>query len=186
MPEAKKDDNSIILKNVRLSYAHLWKPRENDDGKKSFSVSLIVPKDHPQVEAIKTKIRAKVVEKWPDPKKRPNGLHNPLRDGDTDRENDEAYKGAFFINASAQENRPPKLIDAQLQEVPDNGHWGSGDFANVKIDLFPFERKEKKGIGVGLVTVQFTKHGERLGGTRTDAMEGFGVEEGGDAEDMFA
>lgn len=173
---------SVILKNVRLSYLYAWKPRKNDKGEESFQASLILPKDHPQVSEVQKAIADEIKAKWPEPKKRPSGLHNPLRDGDKDRENDPAYANAYFINSNAKKDRPPKLIDAQLQDVPDNGFWGSGDYANVKIDLYPFERPENKGIGVGLITIQFKKKGEPLG-NRTDPMEGMTVEE--DTDDIF-
>ena len=177
---------SIILKDVRLSYLNAWKPRKSsEDSKPRYSVSCILPKDHKQVGELREAIRKEIAEKWPDPKKRPGNLHIPLRDGDTDRENDAAYADAFFINASSDAERQPRLIDGQLQPVPDNGFWASGDYGNVKIDLFPFIRPEKKGIGVGLVTIQFTRKGEPLG-NRTDPMEGFGVVEAQEpADDIF-
>ena len=79
-------------------------------------------------------------------------------------------------------DRRPKLIDGQRQEVKSDEYWASGDYGNVKIDLYPFVRPEKKGIGVGLVTVQFVRKGEPLG-NRTDPMEGFENVEEVDAED---
>lgn len=177
---------SLIVKGARLSYLNAFKPRKNKDKNgnvtESYSVSMIIPKTHPQVEEIKAAIKSEVNAKWPDPKKRPNGLHNPLRDGDADRENDEAYAGCYFINANAQVDRAPKLIDAQLQPA-NPAYWVSGDYGNVKIDLYPFERQENKGIGVGLITIQFTKKGVPLG-NRTDPDEGFTVEDV--SEDPFA
>lgn len=162
---------SLIIRNVRLSYLFADKPRKTDKGE-SYQASLIIPKDHPQIPEIKTAIQHERDTKWPDPKTRPSGLKNPLRDGDTDRENDPAYKGAFFINANNSQ-RQPTLLDAQMQPARP-GYWNSGDYANVKVDFFPYVKPENKGIGVGLVTIQYLRKGEPLTG-HTDPMEGFGV-----------
>jgi len=166
--------SNIIIKNVRFSYMFADTARANEEGVKKFSTAILIQKDHPQIPEIRALIKKEVEEKWPDPKKRPAGLHNPLRDGDTER-NDEAYKGCFFINANAQESSPPTLIDANKQPVQ-KGYWTSGDYGNVKIDLYPFERTSNKGVGVGLVAIQFIKKGKPLS-NRTDPMAGFGVEE---------
>jgi hypothetical protein len=163
---------SVIIKNVRLSYLYAFKPRKTDKGE-SYQASLIIPKDHPQIAEIRAAIQKERDTKWPDPKTRPNGLKNPLRDGDTDRESDAAYKGAFFIGANRNaEQGAPTLVDASLKPVTDAGRWNSGDYANVKVDFFPYVKPENKGIGVGLVTIMFLRKGEPLMG-RTDPMEGF-------------
>jgi hypothetical protein len=176
---------TVILRDVRLSYLNVFKPRKaSEKSDPKFSVSILLPKNHPQIAEVKAAIRAQVEEKWPDPKKRPNGLHNPMRDGDVERENDDAYKGHFFINASSAADRPPMLLDGQLQPVTDTGYWVSGDYGNVKVDFYPFAVPENKGVGVGLVTVQFKRKGDPLG-NRTNPMEGFEVEEGEEKNDIF-
>jgi hypothetical protein len=170
---------SVIIKNVRLSYLYAFKPRKNDKGVESYQAKLIIPKGHPQLPEIRAAIQKERDTKWPDPKTRPNGLKNPLRDADAEaaangKEVDPECENAFFLNANryAAEQGAPTLVDASLKPVTDPGRWNSGDYANVKVDFFPYAKTENKGIGVGLVTIMFLRKGEPLTG-RTDPMEGF-------------
>ena len=166
----------IKLKNCRFSYAHLWEPRAAPGSTdKKFSVSLIIPKDHPQIGDIKAAIAKEIDEKWPDPKKRPAKLNNPLRDGDAERPNDAAYEGSYFINASCFDKYPPLVYDGQQQKVLDNSFWTSGDYGHCLFDLYPFEKPQNRGIGVGLKQVMFLRKGEPLG--YSNSKPAFDVEE---------
>jgi hypothetical protein len=174
----------IKLKNVRFSYAHLWKPRvvKGSTNGPSFSVALIIPKDHPQVAEIKEAIRTEIADRWPDPKKRPPKLHNPLRDGDAEKEGDEVYANAYFINARSGVDYPPMVYDGQRNKVENSSFWGSGDYGNAAFDLYPFDVGTNRGIGVGLKQVQFVRKGEPLGFSNAAPL--FDVEEGGE-ESMY-
>ena len=46
----------IKLKNVRLSYANLFEPRENKSGQMRYGTALMIPKGHPQVDEIEKAI----------------------------------------------------------------------------------------------------------------------------------
>ncbi len=165
----------IKLKNVRFSYCHLWEPRAAPGSQeRKYSVSLILPKDHPQVAELKAAIKAEVEAKWADPKKRPKNLHNPLRDGDADRPDDEAYANSYFINASCGEKYPPNVYDGQQRPVEDSSFWVSGDYGHCMFDFFPFDTV-KTGVGAGLRQVMFVRKGEPLG--RSNAKPAFEVEE---------
>jgi len=171
--ELKMANQSVILRGVRLSYLFAFKPRVTDKGVEVFQASLIIPKNHPQVDEVKTAIQKTRDESWPDPAKRPNGLKNPLRDGDTERSNDEAYKGAFFIGANRykESQGAPRLIDAQMQPASPE-YWNSGDFANVKVDFFTYNKPENKDVGASLVAIQFLRKGDPLTG-HGDPLDGF-------------
>ena len=83
---------------VRLSYANIWKPRAAEAGQEpKYSVSLIIPKtDKTTLAAIKAAsdeaLKEGITRKWGG--KKPANLKLPLRDGDVDRPDDEAYAGA--------------------------------------------------------------------------------------------
>ena len=90
----------------RFSYAHVWEAAAiGDDGEKKFSVSCIIPKsDKATIDKVKEAIKAAYTAGVTSNKfngKKPANWKNPLRDGDTDRTDDEAYQNAFFINGSA-------------------------------------------------------------------------------------
>ena len=173
----------VVLKDVRVSYPHLFKARGFAGQDPKFSVSIIIPKDHPQVDEVKLAIRQQVEERWPDKAKRPGGLHNPLRDGDTDRPNDEAYQGCFFVNANTTIDQPPVVVDGMKRKVENLSYWNAGDYANISVDFYPFENQAKRGVGVGLRLVQFFRKGEPLGG-RGNVIDDVGVVEAAD-ESIF-
>ena len=92
---------------TRWSYANVWTPKAINGGTPKYSVSLIIPKsDTATVQKIKAAIKAAYEEGQS--KLKGNGrtvpplavIKTPLRDGDAERPDDEAYKDAYFINAN--------------------------------------------------------------------------------------
>lgn len=48
------NDTKLTLKNVRLSYANIWEPKETPNGDLKYGASLIIPKtDKKQIAEIK-------------------------------------------------------------------------------------------------------------------------------------
>ena len=47
----------------------------------------------------------------------PKNLKTPLRDGDDEREDDEVYAGAMFVNANS--SNKPGLVDEDLNPILD-------------------------------------------------------------------
>jgi len=170
----------LMLKNVRLSYANLFEPRENQSGHLRYSTALLIPKDHPQVKAIKAAINdegeTKFGKKWASMVKK-NGL--PLHDADEDGKADDnvEYEGNYYINTSSK--RKPQVVDRQVQPILDESEIWSGCFCNVSIAVFAFEVPENKGVSFGLNNVQLVKEGDRLGGA-ANADEEFEQVEGDD------
>ena len=46
----------VVIKDVIGSYVYLREARENQNGEKDYSMQIILPKNHPQVEQILRKI----------------------------------------------------------------------------------------------------------------------------------
>lgn len=155
----------MMLKNVRLSYANLFQPRENKSGDLRYSTSLLIPKDHPQVDELSAVIDRQGEErfgkKWASMRKRTDPLHDADENGRAD--DDPAYEGMFYINTSSE--RKPQVVDRQVQPIIDESEIWSGCYANVSIAIFAFDVPENKGVSFGLNNVQKVKDGERLGGT---------------------
>lgn len=103
----------VITGKVRASYAHIFEPHSMQEGQESkYSISLIIPKsDTSTIKAIEQAIEAAKeegkVSKFGG--KVPANLKLPLRDGDTEREDDVNYQDAYFINASSKQ--APGIID---------------------------------------------------------------------------
>lgn len=159
-----KGEGKLLLR-ARMSYVHLsemWAGNENAE--KKYSVSCIIPKDDEEtVKAIRQAVEKAKEEgkakKWGGTI--PRKLTLPLRDGDEEREEDEAYNDCYFFSASS--NKPVKVFDRGLQEAnPDSIY--SGCWGIVSVKFFPYDAAGNKGVGVGLNQVMFWADGDPLGG----------------------
>ncbi len=160
---------------VRLSYVNVFTPRAVDDdpdGDKKYSVSVLVPKDDKeQVAALKAAIEAAKQlgkSKWGG--KFPPKLKMPLRDGDEEKPDDEAYAGHWFFTASSKNK--PGIIDLMKNEITDPEVLYSGCYGRVVVNFYPFSKKSN-GVAAGLNNIQKVKDGDQLGGARVSAEEDF-------------
>ena len=71
----------VVIKDVIGSYVYLREARENQNGEKDYSMQIILPKNHPQVEQIKKAITEVAKEHFGE-KIKLSMLKIPLRDGD--------------------------------------------------------------------------------------------------------
>ncbi|MBS5339639.1 MAG: DUF2815 family protein [Actinomyces sp. oral taxon 181] len=171
----------VVTGEVRLSYAHLFEPQSIQGSKPKYSVSLIIPKsDRETIGKIERAIDAAIeagIGKFGG--KRPNkaALKLPLRDGDTERD-DEAYAGCFFVNANS--TLPPEVVDQDLNPVLSPAEVYSGCYARVSLSFYAFNTNGNRGIACGLGNVQKLRDGEPLGGGRTSAADDFAAFSTGD------
>ncbi len=154
--------------NTRWSYANVWEPKAVNGGTPKFSVSLIIKKDDPCVDRIKAAIQAAYEEGAS--KLKGNGrtvpaleaIKTPLRDGDLERPEDEAYAGAYFINANNQ--NAPGIVDADRQPILERKEVYSGVYGRASISFYAFNSSGNKGIACSLNNLQKIRDGEPLGG----------------------
>ena len=184
---AKKNQNSAtkVIIPCRISFANIWEPKAINGGEEKYSVSCIIPKSdkktltkiHKAIEAAK---EAGLSKRFGG--KIPPNICLPLRDGDIDRPDDEAYAGAMFVNANAKD--APQIVDRKVQPILDPMECGSGDYCNVSVNFFAYNANGNKGIGAGLGNIQLIKNGERLSG-RASASSDFTEVEDDDEEMPF-
>lgn len=169
----------VITGPVRISYAHLFEATAMEEGDTpKFSTAIIIPKDDTDtidkingvVEAIKSQVKAKNNGKLP------AKFKLPLRDGDEDRPDDEAYQNAYFLNCSSK-TKPGIVSTAKDKEgkwipITDETLVYSGCYCRVSINFYPFDTKGNKGIAVGLNNVQKLRDGDPLAG-RSSANDDF-------------
>lgn len=170
--------------NTRWSYANVWQPKSINGGTPKYSVSLIIPKtDTDTVNKVKSAIQAAYDEG--ESKLKGSGksvpslsvIKTPLRDGDLERPDDEAYKNAYFINANS--STAPGVVDADRQPIIDTSEVYSGVYGRASINFYAFNSNGNKGIACGLNNLQKIKDGEPLGG-KSRAEDDFA-----DADDDF-
>ena len=154
---------------TRWSYANVWDPKSINGGAPKYSVSLIIPKsDKVTIQKIKAAIQAAYEEG--ESKLKGNGksvpslsvLKTPLRDGDLERPDDEAYKNAYFVNANSA--TAPGIVDADRQQIIDRSEVYSGVYGRASINFYAFNSNGNKGIACGLNNLQKIRDGEPLGG----------------------
>jgi hypothetical protein len=164
----------VITGLVRFSYVHVWEPEAIGEGSdKKYSVSLIIPKsDKETLKEIEAAIDA-AKKAGKDSKfagKIPANLKTPLRDGDEDRPDDEAYANCYFVNATSRTK--PGVVDKNVKPILDQDEFYSGCYGRASITFFAFNTNGNKGIACGLNHVQKLKDGEAMGG-RSSAESDF-------------
>ncbi len=173
----------ITGKDTRFSFCHIWEPESINGSDPKYSVSLIIPKsDTVTIEKINKAIRAAYEEGAS--KLKGNGksvpalsaLKTPLRDGDVDRPDDEAYANSYFVNANSKDK--PGIVDAACQTIIDRGEVYSGVYGRASINFYAFNANGNRGIACGLNNLQKLRDGEPLGG-RSRAEDDF-ADEGDD------
>lgn len=181
-PNQGKNTTKVITGVVRLSYANVWEPKSINGSAEKYSVSLIIPKDDTKtIAAINAAVEAAIEEgKGKFGGKAPNkaALKLPLRDGDIDRPDDDAYLDCYFVNANS--NTAPQIVDKQVNPILDRSEVYSGVYARVSINFYAFNSNGNKGIACGLGNIQKVRDGEPLGG-RTNASDDFAT----DVDDDF-
>ena len=166
---------------TRWSYANVWQPKSINGGTPKYSVSLIIPKsDTVTVNKIKSAIQAAYEEG--ESRLKGNGksvpslkaIKTPLRDGDLERPDDDAYKNSYFVNANS--TTAPGIVDADRQPIIDTSEVYSGVYGRASINFYAFNSNGNKGIACGLNNLQKISDGEPLGG-RSRAEDDFADEE---------
>lgn len=137
----------------------------DEDSPEKYSACIIIPKsDRETVAKLQAAQEAAIAEgiksKWQG--KRPAKLKLPLRDGDEERPDDEAFRGAYFVNANA--NRQPGVVDLARNPILDREEVYSGCWCRFSVNLYPFATRGNNGVAVGLNHVQKVRDGERLSG----------------------
>lgn len=161
-----------VIVPCRFSYLHCWEPNAVNGGDPKYSVSAIIPKsDVETVEKIKRTIeqaKKDSVSKWGG--KVPANLKLPLRDGDIDRPEDEAYADSYFFNANSRQ--APQVVDKNVQPILDQSEVYSGCYGRISVNFYGFNNNGNRGIAAGLGNIQKLRDGESLGG-RSNAEEDF-------------
>lgn len=154
---------------TRWSYANVWEAKSINGGTPKFSVSLIIPKsDTRTLNKIKAAIEAAYKEG--EGKLKGNGktvpplssIKQPLRDGDIERPDDEAYANAYFVNANSA--TAPGIVDSNLDPILERSEVYSGVYGRASINFYAFNSNGNKGIACGLNNLQKIRDGESLGG----------------------
>lgn len=178
----------IMLRNVRLSYEHIFTPSKFDENQEAkYSATLIVPKDHPDLPAVKRAMfeagQETFASDFAKPGAWPRGYTCSLKDADVETdgngvvlaEKSSAYAGCYILEANS--TRRPLVIDRRKAAITEeDGIIYSGCYVNVSLAAAGYTYgKIKKGVKCYLNGVQFVKDGERFGADASsdfDSLDG--------------
>ncbi len=177
----------VITGVCRLSYANIWQAKSINGGAPKYSASILIPKSDTTTLA-KVKAAIQAADEEGEGKLKGNGktapslasLKTPLRDGDTERPDDEAYAGHWFINANS--NTAPGVVDANREPIYDTSEIYSGVYARVSLSFYAFNSNGNRGIACALQNIQKVRDGEALGGkskAEDDFNDNFTSDDGG-------
>ncbi len=173
----------IMLYNVRLSYEHIFTGSRFDDTQDpKYNATFIIPKDHPDLPAIKRAMYDAGQESFPilfRGGEWPRGITCALKDADRDtdqdgvllRDKNPEYAGCYIIKADS--TRRPVVIDRNKAALTEeDGVIYSGCYVNASLAAAGYEfGKVKKGVKCYLNGVQFVRAGERFGGGVADDFD---------------
>lgn len=185
---SEKNERKVITGEVRLSYARLFKPNDNDQGTPVWSTVILIPKSDRATMAKLKKAAAKALELGIEKGKLRKGMTlekawTTLKDGDDMDEPVADYADHWYMNVNSY--RKPGVVDRHRDPLDDERDVYSGCYARVSLTAYPFDAKSNKGVTFGLENVQKLRDGEPLGGAPSapeDDFDELDDEEYGDEE----
>lgn len=168
----------VCLKNVRLSFAHVFKPQKSKDGKgdPKFNCSFLLDKStktgKENIAAMKEAMREVREAKWGDNPPKLKAEKMCLRDGDN--EDWDGYAGMMYVSASNK--RRPTVIDRDKTPLTEeDGVIYSGCHVHGIVRVWAQDNEHGKRINASLEGIKFVKDGEAFGAAplSEDAFDAF-------------
>jgi hypothetical protein len=170
----EKVNTNVTSPKGRLSFPNLFVPKAFQEGQEAkYGCQLLLKKGEPAVEAfikqLKDVMQFAVVEKWPDPKKRPTKLMSGLKDGDTwefdqgglKKDKYPEYAGHYVISANGK--KKPLVVDQQAMPITNDEDVYAGCWIRIQFNAYAND-KGKFGVFFGLRGVQKMGDAEAFGG----------------------
>ncbi len=173
---------SLLLQDVRLSYAYLANPfvgkDDNGNATYTYTTHALFKPGSPQHEQVRAAIAKVAVIGWGaqgEQIKQQLAATDKLciHDGNVTKGGEGPYKDMLYVACNSK-SKPKILVTRNGVNVEigegDPLYPYSGCFANVAFDVYPQSaagakpNKGGKRINAGLTGVQFLRHGEPLGG----------------------
>lgn len=153
----------IVLKNVRLSFPHIWKKARFEGEETKFEATLLIDKESQaeQIEAIEKAIEDALLEKFGEAKKIPKAIRASsktcFRDGDESDydgyENHMSFKGANDMQPSLlQINKQPATEDMNL--------FYAGCYVDAIVEVWIQNNAYGKRINANLFALRYRGEGE--------------------------
>ena len=181
---------TIILKDVRLSYPELFTAREFQpgDGKPRYSASFLVEPGSENHKTVLAAIQAEMKEKFGAKAKiRYDAMKNDSKSFcyiSGDLKDDETLAGKMILSAHRQAKKgAPAVVDRNPKKTltAEDGKPYAGCYVNAKVEIY-VQATGNIGVRCDLLGVQFSKAGEAFAGGPATA-DGFDdISDGSDAD----
>ena len=173
----------ITLKNVRLSFPHLFQKATFSGNETKYEATFLINKETQadQVKVLKQAIADKLKNDLKGAKIAADKIC--LRDGE--EVSCDGYAGNFSIKAS--NSKRPVVIDRDKSPLPeDDNRIYAGCYVNAIIELWAQDNQYGKRINANLLGVQFAKDGKPFGdGAVSVSADDFEAIEGDDDDIAF-
>lgn len=177
MAEKKKDPARVLLKNVRLSYPALWKPKpfggKGDQGEPKFQANFLMEKDDKlgakNIAKMEDAIDFVKGEKWPKGAPKLASAKICLRDSEDMETISDGYDGCMYVSAS--NGKKPRVLDSDGLDVKegDEGAPYAGCYVDAIVRVWAQDNEYGKRINCSLEGVKFRDDGEAFGAAPVDA-----------------
>jgi hypothetical protein len=153
------DMKPITTPEFRLSFADIFTPVTwGDGGDEKYRMTMLFEPQQ-DLSAVKQMIAAAAQAKWGDKIKDPafaSTIRNPLQSGDGKPW--DGYEGMLFLRASTKIK--PNVVDEDMNPVMDQSKIYSGCYCRAIINMFGYDVKGNRGVGVGFMAIQKLRDGE--------------------------
>jgi hypothetical protein len=162
-----------ISPEIVCSYPHLHEMSEDQSGRKSYNLSIPLPKaDKEANEKLKQCMVNAAVNAWGEKYRTLQGVKHFVTDGDPE---DSIYKDTVKFSAKAPK-RQPGCVDQHMRPVPPEKieeTFYPGAIIRVSVSAYATDKGGSKTVAFALNNVMFVRDGERLGGS-SSADDDFG------------
>jgi len=170
--------SNIVLRNVRLSFPQIWKPKASQaGGTPKFSASLLLDKtaNAKDIALVRETLKAVGLSKWP--AGIPKGCTACLKEGGT-KDYDGYDESNMFVSASSDKRPVVVDTDPTVALVEEDGKPYAGCIINASIRLWAQDNQYGKKINAQLTGIQFVEDGEAFGDAPLNPVDVFGAVEG--------
>lgn len=180
MAEKKKDPARVQLKNVRLSFASIYRPkgfgggRGDDNGEPKYSANFLIDPETREgkvnIDRMEDAIEHVLkTTDWGGKTPKFSDAKLPLREGD-DHDYD-GYDGMMYVSAS--NGKKPRILDIDKLDVSegDDGAPYSGCYVDAIVRVWGQNNKFGKRINASLEGIRFRDDGDAFGAAPLDPDE---------------
>lgn len=162
----------ITLKEIRLSFPNIWRPKSVNNSEPRFSANFLLDKkeDAAQIDALRKAVAAVKAEQWKG--KKVDNVKFCVHDGKEKSETEGYGEAVVFITTSNKIR--PKIVDRDRAELhEEDGKPYAGCRVNAAIRLWAQDNQFGRRINAQLLGIQFVRDDEAFGDKPFNAEEEF-------------